>query len=76
MSERTVIFRDQPKRVLGAPVAVGEPAREVKLATGFVDTFDLLGDTQGKIRLISVVPSIDTGVCDRGSAGGGETSDE
>lgn len=50
--------------VLGAPVAVGDRAREATLSTSFVDSFDLLGDTQGKIRLISVVPSIDTGLCD------------
>jgi thiol peroxidase len=50
--------------VLGTPVTVGEPAREANLSTSFVDSFQLLGDTQGKIRLISVVPSIDTGVCD------------
>lgn len=50
--------------VLGTPVAVGEKARDVALSTSFVDSFWLLGDTAGKVRLISVIPSIDTGVCD------------
>jgi thioredoxin-dependent peroxiredoxin len=64
VTERTVLFRDQPMHVLGTPVAVGDQAREAKLSTSFVDSFHLLADTAGKIRLISVVPSIDTGVCD------------
>jgi thiol peroxidase len=50
--------------LLGTPVAVGDKAREVVLSTSFVDSFKLLGDTAGKVRLVSVIPSIDTGVCD------------
>ncbi|MFN8486960.1 MAG: thiol peroxidase [Caldilineaceae bacterium] len=64
MTNRTVLFRETPMTLLGAPVAVGDKAREVTLATSFVDSFHLLGDTAGKVRLISVIPSIDTGVCD------------
>ena len=64
MSNRTVLFRETPMNVLGTPVAVGNKAREVTLATSFVDSFKLLADTAGKVRLISVIPSIDTGVCD------------
>jgi thiol peroxidase len=50
--------------LLGTPVSVGEQAPEVALSTSFVDSFKLLGDTAGKTRLVSVIPSIDTGVCD------------
>jgi thiol peroxidase len=64
VSNRTVLFRDKPMTVLGTPVAVGDKARDVTLSTSFVDSFQLLGDTTGKLRLISVVPSIDTGICD------------
>lgn len=64
MTNRTVLFRETPMTLLGTPVAVGEKAREVTLSTSFVDSFKLLGDTAGKVRLISVIPSIDTGVCD------------
>lgn len=64
MSNRTVLFRETPMTVLGTPVAVGDKAREATLSTSFVDSFNLLGDTAGKVRLISVIPSIDTGVCD------------
>lgn len=64
MTNRTVLFRETPMTLLGTPVAIGEKAREVTLSTSFVDSFKLLGDTAGKVRLISVIPSIDTGVCD------------
>jgi thiol peroxidase len=64
VSERTVLFRDKPMSVLGTPVAIGERAREAKLSTSFVDFFNLLADTAGKVRVVSVIPSIDTGVCD------------
>ncbi len=64
MSNRTVALREQNFTLLGNPVAVGDKAADVTLTDGMTTTFRLLGDTAGKIRLISVIPSIDTGVCD------------
>lgn len=64
MSERTVAFRDVQLRVLGDALQPGDKAPEVELATGFLAKSKLLADTAGKIRLVSVVPSIDTSVCD------------
>ena len=64
MSNRTVTLRDQTFTLLGTPVAVGDKAKEVTLTDGMTTTFRLLGDTAGKTRLISVIPSIDTGICD------------
>lgn len=64
MSERTVAFRDLQLRVLGDALRPGDKAPEVELATGFLAKSKLLADTAGKIRLVSVVPSIDTSVCD------------
>jgi len=64
MSERTVAFRDTQLRVLGDALQPGDKAPEVELATGFLAKSKLLADTAGKIRLVSVVPSIDTSVCD------------
>lgn len=64
MSERTVAFRDKQLPVEGAVLKSGDAAPEVVLHTGFLSTLSLLGDTAGKVRLISVVPSIDTSVCD------------
>lgn len=64
MSSHTFEFRGQQLDVEGAQVAVGEPAPEVTLQTGFASPWPLLASTAGKVRLISVIPSIDTGVCD------------
>lgn len=64
MSSHTFEFRNRQLEVLGNDITVGQKAPEVVLANGLASTFNLLGDTAGKVRLISVVPSIDTGVCD------------
>lgn len=64
MSNRTVTLRDQTFTLLGTPVAVGDTAKDVTLTDGMTTTYRLLGDTAGKTRLISVIPSIDTGICD------------
>lgn len=64
MSQRTVAFRDKQLPVTGSALQPGDAAPDVALHTGFLSTLNLLGDTAGKVRLISVVPSIDTSVCD------------
>ncbi len=64
MSERTVAFRDKQLKVNGKALQAGDKAPEVTLYTGFLSPVKLLESTAGKLRLISVVPSIDTSVCD------------
>lgn len=64
MSERTVAFRDKQLAVEGDALKPGDKAPEVTLHTGFLSTVPMLETTEGKVRLISVVPSIDTSVCD------------
>ena len=65
MSDRTVTLKGEKTfAVSGTPVAVGDKATDVTVANGFGSTTSLLGSTQGKVRLVSVVPSIDTGICD------------
>ncbi len=64
MSDRTVTLKENTFHLQGTPRAVGDRAPEVTLADGFVTTTTLLESTQGKTRLVSVVPSIDTGICD------------
>ena len=64
MSDRTVTLKENTFHLLGTPRAVGDAAPEVTLADGFTTTTTLLGSTAGKTRLVSVVPSIDTGICD------------
>ncbi len=59
-----VTFKGKPMTLLGEDVLVGSEAPDFQV----VDT-DLkpvtLKDTAGKVRLITVVPSLDTGVCDK-----------
>ena len=64
MSDRTVAFRDKQLKVDGAALKPGDKAPEVTLHTGFLAGSPMLESTAGKVRLISVVPSIDTSVCD------------
>jgi thiol peroxidase len=64
MSLNVFEFRGQQLRVEGTQVVVGDPAPEVTLQIGFASPWPLLASTADKVRLISVIPSIDTGVCD------------
>lgn len=53
-----------PLTVLGDKVKVGQKATDVLLRDGPISSFKLLTETAGKIRIISVVLCIDTGVCE------------
>ncbi len=65
MSYRVVTFlQDTELHLEGKPIAVGDEAREVTLADSLASSYNLLSDSAGLIRLVSVVPSIDTSVCD------------
>ena len=64
MSERTFSFRNMELPVEGGTLVSGDVAPEVTLQTGFMSPYPMLANTAGKVRLISVVPSIDTSVCD------------
>ena len=64
MSERTFSFRNMELPVEGGTLVSGDVAPEVTLQTGFMSPYPILANTAGKVRLISVVPSIDTSVCD------------
>lgn len=65
MSERTgeLTFKGGPLTLLGSRVAVGAPAPEFTLLANDLSPVTL-ADSAGKVRLLSVVPSLDTGVCD------------
>lgn len=66
MSERTgeLTFKGGPLTLLGNKLSVGDTAPAFKL-TGNDLSPVTLADSAGKIRLISVVPSLDTGACDQ-----------
>ena len=63
MANRTVTIGDKPYTLLGQPVKVGAPAPDVELTANDFSTVRLSA-YNGKPRLISVVYSLDTGVCD------------
>ncbi|MFS0722914.1 thiol peroxidase [Paenibacillus sp. 1P07SE] len=56
-------LKGNPITLLGPELKVGDPAPDFVLNKSLVDSVSLK-DYAGKVKLISVVPSIDTGVCD------------
>lgn len=64
MGRSVTLKGDTSFDVSGNVISVGDKAADVTLADGFGSTATLLGDSAGKIRLVSVVPSVDTGICD------------
>lgn len=59
----TVTFKGNPVTLVGEPPKVGQKAPDFAL-TGIDMSGKKLSDYQGKVKLISVVPSLDTPVCD------------
>lgn len=67
MTERfgDVTHRGRPLTVLGPKLQPGDKAPNFELANNLFSTETVsLADSAGKVRLISVVPSLDTGICD------------
>jgi len=63
--ERTGVttFGGNPVTLLGTGLKVGDKAPNFEVTANNMSTVTL-DDTNGKVRVISVVPSLDTGVCD------------
>ncbi|RSD27728.1 thiol peroxidase [Mesobacillus subterraneus] len=59
----SVTFKGNPVTLLGNEVKVGDQAPDFKVLANDLSEVTLQ-DTKGQVRLISVVPSLDTGVCD------------
>lgn len=57
-----VTIKGNPLTVIGDPIAVGDKAPDFALTANDLSTVTL-SDSAGKTRLISVVPSLDTGIC-------------
>ena len=66
MTERSgaVTFKGDPLTVIGSPLAVGDKAPDFELVANDL-ALVRLRDSAGKVRLLSVVPSLDTGICDQ-----------
>ncbi len=60
----TIQFKGNPLPLSGMPIQVGDKLRSVNLAQGDLSLIDVT-DTDGSIRLINVVPSLDTTVCEQ-----------
>lgn len=56
-------FKQSPVTLIGNEVKVGDTAPDFKVLANDLSEVTLK-DSEGKIRLFSVVPSLDTGVCD------------
>jgi len=65
MTERTgeLTFQGNPLTVIGDKLNVGDKAPDFTLLANDLSSVTL-ADSAGKTRLISVVPSLDTGICD------------
>jgi thiol peroxidase len=59
----SITFKGNPVTLLGQEVKVGDTAPNFTVLANDLSPVTL-ADSKGKVRLISVVPSIDTGVCD------------
>ncbi|WP_456277997.1 thiol peroxidase [Bacillus sp. AK128] len=59
----SVTFKGNPITLLGNEVKVGDKAPDFTVLANDLSPVTL-SDSKGSVRLISVVPSIDTGVCD------------
>lgn len=66
MNERTgeLTFKGGPLTLLGNKLAAGDAAPDFKLIANDLSPVTL-ADSAGKVRILSVVPSLDTGVCDQ-----------
>ena len=60
----TVTFKGASMPLSGSSLALGDVLRDVKVTKRDLSTIDL-ADTKGKVRIISVVPSVDTKVCEQ-----------
>ncbi|MBS4539242.1 thiol peroxidase [Clostridium sp. D2Q-11] len=62
-NERRVNFGGKPVTLMGKEIKKGDIAENFKAIKQDLSEFDFYNETEGKIKVISVVPSIDTGVC-------------
>lgn len=60
----SVAFGGDALELTGPGIQIGDTLRSVKVARSDLSLLDIAG-TKGKVRIISVVPSIDTKVCEQ-----------
>lgn len=60
----TVTFKGESLALVGPGIKVGDKLRNVKVAKGDLSLINL-ADTKGKVRILNIVPSLDTPVCEQ-----------
>jgi len=60
----TVTFKGDPLALAGPGIKVGDRLRNVKVAKGDLSLINI-ADTKGKVRILNIVPSLDTAVCEQ-----------
>ena len=60
----TVVFRGAGTPLSGSSLKLGDVLRDAKVTKRDLSTVDLT-ETKGKVRIISIVPSLDTKVCEQ-----------
>src|SRR5436309_13550917 len=61
---KTVAFRGSPLKLDGTPIKVGDTLRDAKVAGGDLKLVSLT-EGKGKVRIVSIVPSLETKVCEQ-----------
>lgn len=67
MSERMITHKGRPlSPILGEPLQVGQkaPAAAGRTSLFSTATLDVIADTEGKVRVLNFVPSLNTSICD------------
>lgn len=59
-----VLLKGKPEKLLGTPLQVGSPIPATDLVDAFTMAPTNLADLRGKVLFVSVVPSLDTKVCE------------
>ena len=60
-----ITFKGNPQTLLGPELKPGDAAPEAALIAQDLSGVKLLESTTGKVRLVSVILSLDTGICDK-----------
>lgn len=61
---QSVLFQGKPLALAGMGVKVGDRLRDVRVATADLSLVNI-AEGSGKVRIISIVPSLDTKVCEQ-----------
>ena len=71
-----VLFRGNPVKLLGSPISVGKPLPSVEVVDAMTMKNVDLSKERGSVLILSVVPSLDTAVCEEQTHYLGEKGDK